>query len=71
MEWGKKKKEKKIRDKCDGFAGQHMFKISRAGNGGEAVLLGCRSNAVRCDAVRCDAVRCDAMRLGDAFTRWS
>ena len=61
MKKKKKKKEKKTRDKCDGFAGQHMFKISRAGNGGEAVLLGCRS----------DAVRCDAMRLGDAFTRWS
>lgn len=38
----------KIRDNCVGFAGQHEFKTRQAGNGGERVLMGCRSDAKRC-----------------------
>lgn len=38
----------KIRDNCVGFAGQHEFKTSQAGNGGERVLMGCRSDVKRC-----------------------
>lgn len=45
-----------IRDECDGCAGQHRSKRSQAGNGGELVLMGCRSDLMR-------------LHSGDAFTR--
>lgn len=45
-----------IRDKCDGFAGQHRFKSSQAGSGGELMLMGCSSDLMR-------------LHSGDAFTR--